>query len=85
LTVALTIIINPKALPGRSFSTVALSDAPPEMAMSFIKKQLGSDIQDPDLPDVVAALGGRLTELEMLVQKMKVNMDAKCMYTFILS
>jgi hypothetical protein len=55
------------------------------MAMSFINKQLGSDIQDPDLHDVVAALGGRLTELEMLVQKMKVNMDAKCRYILIVS
>ncbi|KAL9553734.1 hypothetical protein MBANPS3_003159 [Mucor bainieri] len=66
-----------KALPGKSFSNIALSDAPPEMAMSFINKQLGSEVQDPDLPEVVAALGGRLTELELLVQKMKMKMDAQ--------
>ncbi|KAI8341615.1 RNA12 protein-domain-containing protein [Choanephora cucurbitarum] len=66
-----------KALPGKSFSSIALSDAPLEMAMSFIKKQLDSDIDDPELPQVVSALGGRLTELELLVQKMKMNMDAK--------
>ncbi|KAI8641214.1 RNA12 protein-domain-containing protein [Parasitella parasitica] len=66
-----------KALPGKSFSNIALSDAPPEMAMSFINKQLGSEVQDPDLPNVVAALGGRLTELELLVQKMKMKMDAQ--------
>lgn len=66
-----------KALPGKSFSNIALSDAPPEMAMSFINKQLGSEVQDPDLHDVVAALGGRLTELELLVQKMKMKMDAQ--------
>ncbi|OBZ89957.1 Mitochondrial escape protein 2 [Choanephora cucurbitarum] len=66
-----------KALPGKSFSSIALSDAPLEMAMSFIKKQLDSEIDDPELPKVVSALGGRLTELELLVQKMKMNMDAK--------
>ncbi|KAK4512205.1 uncharacterized protein ATC70_013448 [Mucor velutinosus] len=66
-----------KALPGKSFSNIALSDAPPEMAMSFINKQLGSEVQDPDLRPVVAALGGRLTELELLVQKMKMKMDAQ--------
>ncbi|GAN06144.1 exonuclease [Mucor ambiguus] len=66
-----------KALPGKSFSNIALSDAPPEMAMSFISKQLGSEVQDPGLHEVVAALGGRLTELELLVQKMKMKMDAQ--------
>ncbi|KAI9470931.1 MAG: RNA12 protein-domain-containing protein [Benjaminiella poitrasii] len=66
-----------KALPGKSFSSVALSDAPPEVALSFINKQLGSEVHDPELQDVVAALGGRLTELELLVQKMKMKMDPR--------
>jgi hypothetical protein len=69
-----------KALPSKSFSNIALSDAPPEMAMSFINKQLGNEVEDPYLRDVVAALGGRLTELELLVQKMKMKMDAQSMY-----
>lgn len=66
-----------KALPGKSFSNIALSDAPPQMAMQFINKQLGNEVQDPNLHDVVAALGGRLTELELLVQKMKMKLDAQ--------
>jgi hypothetical protein len=66
-----------KALPGKSFSNIQLQDAPPETAMNFIKKQLGSEVEDPDLHDVVAALGGRLTELELLVQKMKMKIDAQ--------
>ncbi|KAI8372407.1 RNA12 protein-domain-containing protein [Blakeslea trispora] len=66
-----------KALPGKSFSSIALSDASLGMAMSFIKKQLDSEEEDPELPKVVSALGGRLTELELLVQKMKMKMDAK--------
>lgn len=50
------------------------------MAMSFIKKQLGEEVNDPNLPEIVSALGGRLTELEVLVQKMKMNMDALCKF-----
>lgn len=66
------------ALPGKSFSNITLSDAPPEVAMSFIKKQLGEEVDDPKLPEAISALGGRLTELEVLVQKMKMNIDAQC-------
>ncbi|KAI9348343.1 RNA12 protein-domain-containing protein [Pilaira anomala] len=69
-----------KALPGKSFSNIALSDAPPEMAMTYINKQLGNEVDDPALPEVVAALGGRLTELELLVQKMKMKMDAEAAF-----
>jgi hypothetical protein len=68
---------NKKALPGKSFSSIALSDAPPEMSLSYVQKQLKSEVQDPYLPEVVSALGGRLSELEMLVAKMKMNMYAK--------
>lgn len=45
--------------------------------MSFIKKQLGEEVDDPKLPEIISALGGRLTELEVLVQKMKMNIDAQ--------
>ncbi|KAI8390823.1 RNA12 protein-domain-containing protein [Radiomyces spectabilis] len=66
-----------KALPNKTFSNIVLSDAPPEVAISFISKQLGLEKVDENLHDIVAALGGRLTELELLVQKMKMNMDAQ--------
>lgn len=65
------------ALHGRTFSSITLSDAPPEMAMSFIRKQLGEDVDDPHFPEIISAIGGRLTELEVLVQKMKMHMDAQ--------
>ncbi|KAI8968296.1 RNA12 protein-domain-containing protein [Mycotypha africana] len=74
-----------KALPGKSFSTVSLSDAPPEIALSFIQKQLGSEMEDPYLRDIVGALGGRLTELELLVQKMRMQMDAQTAFEDIVS
>ncbi|KAI9283364.1 RNA12 protein-domain-containing protein [Sporodiniella umbellata] len=66
-----------KALRGRTFSNIMLSDAPPEKAMSFIRKQLGKDVDDPSFPEIIKAIGGRLTELEVLVQKMKMHMDAQ--------
>lgn len=65
------------ALPGKTFTSLTLSDSPQEKAMSFVKKQLGEDINDANLAEVVSALGGRFTELELLVQKMKMNMDAE--------
>lgn len=33
-----------KALPGKSFETVQLSDVPPEVSLNFIARQLGMDI-----------------------------------------
>ncbi|KAF7727906.1 mitochondrial escape protein 2 [Apophysomyces ossiformis] len=66
-----------KALPGKSFSSIMLTDAPVEVSMSFVTKQLHLDTVDERLHDIVSALGGRLTELELLVSKMKMNMDAQ--------
>ncbi|KAI9249027.1 RNA12 protein-domain-containing protein [Sporodiniella umbellata] len=66
-----------KALPGKTFASLALSDSPQEKSLAFVKKQLGEDIDDPNLDKVVSALGGRFTELELLIQKMKMNMDAE--------
>lgn len=75
------------ALSGKTYANIALSDSPPEKAMEFVVKQLGKQVeQDPQLVDIVSALGGRFTELEAFVQKMKMNMDAQCieLYLFFL-
>ncbi|KAI9274452.1 RNA12 protein-domain-containing protein [Phascolomyces articulosus] len=65
-----------KASPGRSFETIQTTDASPEMAMTFIARQLNSqELENEKLYPVVQALGGRLTELELLVQKLKMNMS----------
>ncbi|KAI8145832.1 RNA12 protein-domain-containing protein [Fennellomyces sp. T-0311] len=64
-----------KALPGQSFETIQTTDANPEMALSFIARQLGTKDLDEKLHACVVALGGRLTELELLVQKLKMKMD----------
>ncbi|KAI8081771.1 RNA12 protein-domain-containing protein [Halteromyces radiatus] len=62
-----------KALPGKSFSTVNLLDAPPEVSMEFLTRNLGEEKITPELYDIVDALGGRLNELELLVQKLKLD------------
>ncbi|CDH60396.1 rna12 protein [Lichtheimia corymbifera JMRC:FSU:9682] len=64
-----------KALPGKSFETVQLSDVPPEVSLNFIARQLGQEKVDPDLRKIVESLGGRLTELELFVQRLKMNME----------
>lgn len=46
-----------------------------------IFSSLGPEVVDDNLHEIIAALGGRLTELELLVQKMKMDMDAQCKYS----
>ncbi|KAI7856021.1 RNA12 protein-domain-containing protein [Circinella umbellata] len=71
--VAVHKVLN-KASPGRSFETIQTTDASPEMAMSFISRQLDTkELDNEKLHSVVVALGGRLTELELLVQKLKMG------------
>ena len=75
------------ASPGRSFETIQTTDASPEMAMSFINRQFDTkELDNEKLHSVVVALGGRLTELELLVQKLKMGMSpsGKIIYTEIL-
>jgi len=62
------------ALPNMTFETIVLSDATLESAMEFVNKNL--DHEDyPDLIEPVKVIGGRLTDLEMFVQKVKSGME----------
>jgi hypothetical protein len=80
------------ALPGKSFSTVNLLDAPPEVSLQFLSRHLGKkknaieasiffltitligeDKITDEMYTIVEALGGRLNELELFVQKLKLN------------
>ncbi|KAI9027400.1 RNA12 protein-domain-containing protein [Phycomyces nitens] len=74
-----------KSLPGKSFSSIILADAPTEMALMFITKQLGDDVVDDKLTSIVNALGGRLTELELLTAKMKAHMEPEVAFNEIVS
>ncbi|KAI9322119.1 RNA12 protein-domain-containing protein [Dichotomocladium elegans] len=69
-----------KALPGKSFETIQLSDASPEVAVKYIAKEMGVERVEPILNTIAEALGGRLNELELLVQRLKMNMDPEAAF-----
>ncbi|KAF9116865.1 mitochondrial escape protein 2 [Mortierella sp. AM989] len=59
-----------KALPNMTFETVVLSDASLDSALEFVYKHLDKN-KYPALSDSVKVIGGRLTDLELFVQKVK--------------
>ncbi|KAF9435047.1 mitochondrial escape protein 2 [Entomortierella beljakovae] len=59
-----------KALPSMTFETIVLSDASLDSALEFVHKRLKKR-KYPDLVDSVKVIGGRLTDLELFVQKVK--------------
>lgn len=66
------------ALPDRTFETIILSDAQSDSAMSFVRQHLRGEQEGRTLPGLdraVAALGGRLTDLQLLVQKIHSGLD----------
>ncbi|KAF8937304.1 RNA12 protein-domain-containing protein [Dissophora ornata] len=62
-----------KALPNMTFETIVLADASLESALEFVYKHLDRD-EYPDLIEAVETIGGRLTDLELFVQKVKSGM-----------
>ncbi|CAO3616601.1 unnamed protein product [Cunninghamella echinulata] len=66
-----------KALPGKSFSSINLMDAPKEVAYNFLSRHLGMEKISDDIEEIVDAFGGRLNELEQLVQKIKLDITPK--------
>ncbi|KAI8820540.1 RNA12 protein-domain-containing protein [Fimicolochytrium jonesii] len=63
-----------KALPNKTIELYALSDATPENALALVKKRLEEPVDDNQLREFVNGLGGRLTDLEMLIQKIRAGM-----------
>lgn len=62
-----------RALPSKPFNTIALADAPPDASVQYIAtklEELGQSLS-PDERPAVAKLGGRQTDLELLVQKVR--------------
>ncbi|KAF9178843.1 mitochondrial escape protein 2 [Haplosporangium sp. Z 767] len=59
-----------KALPNMTFETIVLTDATLDSAMEFVYKHLEKD-EYPNIIDCVKTIGGRLTDLELFVQKVK--------------
>ncbi|GJN94730.1 hypothetical protein Rhopal_007821-T1 [Rhodotorula paludigena] len=62
-----------KALPSKPFNVISLTDASPEASLQYVSAKLASF--DQSLPatsfPAVARLGGRQTDLELLVQKIR--------------
>jgi hypothetical protein len=59
-----------RAMPNRSFNVITLRDAGPEVALKYVQRRLRKhNISVAELEPCVAPLGGRLTDLEALVQK----------------
>ena len=65
-----------KAMSNRLLELYSLSDASPEAAMAFVRRRMGSvGDQEEDLEKVVEAIGGRLTDLELMIQKMRAGLS----------
>ncbi|KAG0317887.1 mitochondrial escape protein 2 [Dissophora globulifera] len=62
-----------KALPNMTFETIVLTDASLDSAMEFVYKNLDRE-EHPNLMESVKVIGGRLTDLELFVQKVKSGM-----------
>ncbi|KAF9917632.1 mitochondrial escape protein 2, partial [Lobosporangium transversale] len=66
--------LNPeKTLPNMTFETIVLSDATIDSALEFVHKHLDQEVY-PNLINSVEVIGGRLTDLELFVQKVKSGM-----------
>ena len=79
-----------KALPDRVFRQIILGDCTPEVAKRFVLTHLEADGDDPrnadvekkernleELDETIAALGGRLTDLEFLARRIKTGETPK--------
>ncbi|CAO3696072.1 unnamed protein product [Umbelopsis ramanniana] len=63
-----------KVMPNKTFESILLSDAPLEASINYVTKHLEDYKGDDSLQQVVSVLGGRLTDLELLVQKMRAHL-----------
>lgn len=61
------------ALPNMTFETIVLMDATLESSMEFVYKHLDKG-EYGNLTHCVKTIGGRLTDLELFVQKVKSGM-----------
>ncbi|KAM0751298.1 hypothetical protein T439DRAFT_313608 [Meredithblackwellia eburnea MCA 4105] len=67
-----------KALPNKPFSSIQLNDASPESAIQYVESKLSEggatvSLSDADRPHI-SKLGGRQTDLELLVQKVRAGL-----------
>ncbi|KAL8283768.1 hypothetical protein RQP46_005200 [Phenoliferia psychrophenolica] len=70
-----------KALPNKPFNQISLNDASPESALQYIETKLSEaggtgTLSDESRPHI-SKLGGRQTDLELLVQKIRAGLNAE--------
>ncbi|KAJ1561998.1 mitochondrial escape protein 2 [Nowakowskiella sp. JEL0078] len=80
---------SPKALqkgtlPTKTLELIVLADADNESSLSYVQRRLGLVFASAELQSAVEGLGGRLTDLEILVQKVKAGACATDAYNEII-
>jgi hypothetical protein len=67
-----------KALPSKPFNLITLNDASPDASLQYVSAKLAAFDQTlpTDEHEAVALLGGRQTDLELLVQKIRAGQTA---------
>ncbi|KAJ3391750.1 mitochondrial escape protein 2 [Lobulomyces angularis] len=73
-----------KASSNAFLEKIILNDAPLDSAMSYVKSRLGLVFSPSELLPCVEGLGGRKTDLELLVQKIKIGMSPQDAYNEII-
>ncbi|GAA5900008.1 Yme2p [Sporobolomyces salmoneus] len=68
-----------KALPSKPFNSITLTDASPEASLQYVSTKLSafSKPLPPDCHSSVARLGGRQTDLELLIEKVRAGQDVE--------
>lgn len=76
-----------KAFPSKSFNSIALTDASPEASFAFVAAKLREVTGDgeenntmtitPESKDTLAKLGGRRTDLELLITKVQAGQSVE--------
>ncbi|KAJ3264817.1 mitochondrial escape protein 2 [Chytriomyces hyalinus] len=69
-----------RAVSNKTVETITLKDASHESSLLYVYRRLGLPNSKPlpaELEDSVLAIGGRLTDLEQLLQKMKASLKAQ--------
>ncbi|KAJ3111667.1 mitochondrial escape protein 2 [Phlyctochytrium bullatum] len=71
-----------KANPRRAIETISLTDAKFESAQAYVRRRLGVVYSTPELDRCIEAIGGRLTDLELLVQKIQATSQSPSNLSF---
>ncbi|KAJ3263564.1 mitochondrial escape protein 2 [Chytriomyces hyalinus] len=69
-----------RAISNKTVETIALKDASHDSSLSYVYRRLGLPNSRPlpaELEDSIMAIGGRLTDLEQLLQKIKASLKAQ--------